>query len=208
MRIDQLTIKLVFLLVVLVSCEQKRKYWIYHNEIECYTSDETYVIPECNEPSSNSQKENNFRNSLKDLGIGIESYSNWLNAGTAWLSGSQLKKVTNIAMVREVIPVINLKLASNQNGSKSSDFSFALEQIQGEYLIDQGLTGKGVKIGIIDGGFLDANVKTALTHVFENEDVKAYKDYLTPRLEKYGGKKTMGCSLQRIPWRPNLAKRR
>ena len=190
MRIDQLTIKLVFLLVVLVSCEQKRKYWIYHNEIECYTFEETLIISECDELSSNSQKENNFRNSLKVLGIGIESYSNWLNAGTAWLSESQLKKVTNIAMVKEVIPVINLKLASNQNGSKSSDFSFALEQIQGEYLIDKGLTGKGVKIGIIDGGFLDANVKTALTHLFKNEDVKAYKDYLTPNMKQYGGKKS------------------
>lgn len=189
MRIDQSIIKLVFLLVVLASCEQKSKYWIYHDEIVCYNSDITQVNPECNEPHSKSINEDYFRNSLKDLGVTVESYSNWLNAGTSWLSQSELKKVTNMSIVREIIPVVNLKLASNQVGSKTSDISFALEQIQGQYLIGKGLTGKGVKIGIIDGGFLEANEKLALTHVFKNEAVKAYKDYLTPNMIRYGGSK-------------------
>jgi subtilisin family serine protease len=189
-RIDHLTIKLVFLLVVLVSCEQKRKYWIYHHEIECYNGDETLINPACDEPFSKSKKENDFRNSMKAFGIGIESYSNWLNAGTSWLSKLEFKKATNLSIVKEVIPVMNLKLASNQVSSKSSDFSFALEQIQGEYLVGKGLTGKGVKIGIIDGGFLDANEKTALSHVFKNESVKAYKDYLMPNMKRYGGTKS------------------
>ena len=190
MRINHLTIKLVFLLVVLVSCEQKRKYWIYLDDIECYNSEESDINPACYETPSKSKKENDFRNSMKAFGIGVEYYSNWLNAGTAWLSKSELENVTNSSIVKEVISVMNLKLTSNQLNSKSSDFSFALEQIQGAYLIDKGLTGKGVKIGIIDGGFLDANEKTALTHVFKNEGVKAYKDYLTPNRKQYGGTKS------------------
>ncbi|MFT7161741.1 MAG: subtilisin family serine protease [Bacteroidia bacterium] len=190
MRIDHLTIKLVFLFLVLVSCEQKRKYWIYHDEIECYNSDETHSNPTCDEFSSKSKKENDFRNSMKAFGIGVESHSNWLNAGTSWLSKSELKKVANLSIVKEVIPVTNLKLASNQVSPKSSDFSFALEQIQGEYLIGKGLRGKGVKIGIIDGGFLYANEKNALAHVFKKKAVKGYKDYLAPNMKRYGGTKS------------------
>lgn len=69
--------------------------------------------------------------------------------------------------------------------------SFALKQINGQAIIDQGLTGKGVKIGIIDGGFLSANNSPNLSGHFENNRVKYYKDFITPDLEAYQGSKGM-----------------
>ncbi|MFY0606176.1 MAG: S8 family serine peptidase [Cyclobacteriaceae bacterium] len=64
---------------------------------------------------------------------------------------------------------------------------FALEQIEAEKFIELGLNGAGVKVGIIDGGFLKANKDKSLSHFFENELVKSYKDYITPDMEEYGG---------------------
>ncbi|WP_425390580.1 S8 family serine peptidase [Ekhidna sp.] len=64
---------------------------------------------------------------------------------------------------------------------------FALEQINGHAIIDAGLSGKGVKVGIIDGGFLKANKSTSLEHVFENNLVAGYKDYLYPDAKPYSG---------------------
>ena len=58
--------------------------------------------------------------------------------------------------------------------------SFALEQINGQAIIEAGLTGKGVKVGIIDGGFLRADKSESLRHLFENGLVAGYKDYLDP----------------------------
>ena len=64
---------------------------------------------------------------------------------------------------------------------------FALEQINAQAIIDEGLTGRGIKIGIIDGGFLRANENASLNHFFENNLIAGYKDYLQPDSELYSG---------------------
>ena len=64
---------------------------------------------------------------------------------------------------------------------------FGLEQINGQAIIDAGLTGKGVKIGIIDGGFLRANKSESLKNLFENGQVAGYKDYLDPKAKDFAG---------------------
>ncbi len=74
-------------------------------------------------------------------------------------------------------------------GLLSQQLSFALEQIGGHALIEKGLSGKGVKIGIIDGGFLYANEDSSLSGHFSEGRVKYYKDFVTPDLTPYGGSK-------------------
>lgn len=69
----------------------------------------------------------------------------------------------------------------------SQSLSYALEQIEGEALISAGLNGSGVKIGIIDGGFLGANKAASLSDHFADDRVSFYKDYITPQLMAYGG---------------------
>lgn len=66
---------------------------------------------------------------------------------------------------------------------------FAVEQINGQAILDAGLTGKGVKVGVIDGGFLRADKSSSLAHLFENDQIAAYKDYLDPKAEDYSGKR-------------------
>lgn len=75
-------------------------------------------------------------------------------------------------------------LATEVKGKK---LSFALEQIEGQLMMDRGATGKGVKIGVIDGGFLKAPDSPSLQHLFENELIANYKDYITPDLPDFGG---------------------
>ncbi|GAB4231450.1 MAG: hypothetical protein Tsb0034_03820 [Ekhidna sp.] len=64
---------------------------------------------------------------------------------------------------------------------------FALEQINGQAILDEKLTGKGVKVGIIDGGFLKADKTESLAHLFEGEHIGGYKDYLEPEAEPFSG---------------------
>lgn len=70
----------------------------------------------------------------------------------------------------------------------AQQLGFALEQINGQAIIDAGLTGKGVKIGIIDGGFLRADDSESLKALFENGQVAGYKDYLDPEAAPFTGK--------------------
>jgi hypothetical protein len=59
------------------------------------------------------------------------------------------------------------------------EYSYALEQIKAHYLTDSmGLSGKNVKIGVIDGGFMDADAEPSLKHLVENNQIKFFQDYL------------------------------
>lgn len=189
MRINQLTIKIILLSLVLVACEKKRKYWIYIDTKGIESPINTHMSLAGDELSNKSTNEFSFIKAVKPLGVTIDYYSSWLNAGTSWLSESEFHQILNNDIVKEVVPVSNIQLSRNQYPSEGSDLSFALEQIKGDFFVNNGLNGRGVKIGIIDGGFLDADKKSALAHVFGNGSVKAYKDYLTPNMRQYGGSK-------------------
>jgi subtilisin family serine protease len=59
------------------------------------------------------------------------------------------------------------------------EYSYALEQIKAHYITDSmGLSGKGVKIGVIDGGFMDADAEPSLQHLIKNKQIKFFQDYL------------------------------
>jgi subtilisin family serine protease len=109
--------------------------------------------------------------------------SEWLNACTYTLNEDQRSAVTDAGGV--LTPMLSFAPAALAH--KVPILSFALEQIQANYFLKMGLTGKGVKIGIIDGGFLRADRDPTLSHLFQKGLVKSYKDYITPEMEAYGG---------------------
>lgn len=109
--------------------------------------------------------------------------SDWLAFCTFELTHKELKVLQKFhlqhSIVQQFIPQTTHEI--------SSTLGFALEQVKAEHFISKGLNGKGVKIGIIDGGFLGADKNESLTHFFQNGQIKYYKDYVTPDLEIYGG---------------------
>jgi subtilisin family serine protease len=64
---------------------------------------------------------------------------------------------------------------------------YALGQIEGEVLISAALNGAGVKIGIIDGGFLGAQKEPNLAVHFDEKRIRYYKDFISPEMTPYGG---------------------
>jgi len=171
---NHLAIKLVFLLLLQVSCEQKRKYWVYFDK---------------SDPSIYEVSGGVGHDGLATHGIALDYFSEWLNAGTAFLTTTEAEDLLTLSFVNEIHPALQLDFKPLSFSNEEMGLSFALEQIDGQYFSDRGLTGKGVKIGIIDGGFLEANKKDGLSHLFKNKQVKAYKDFITPELKEYGGSK-------------------
>jgi subtilisin family serine protease len=82
------------------------------------------------------------------------------------------------------IKLVFLFLSSSLFGQQ---LGFALEQINGQAIIDAGLTGKGVKVGIIDGGFMRADQAESLKEIFAKGLVVGYRDYVTPKSLPYSG---------------------
>lgn len=112
-----------------------------------------------------------------------ERCSDWLQACSYRLHGAQHSALAAQGVV--AWPVRAFTPASYD--ATAPILGFALEQVEAGAFLQKGLTGKGVKIGIIDGGFLKADRDPSLAHLFQKGLVKSYTDYITPDMEAYGG---------------------
>lgn len=107
--------------------------------------------------------------------------SKWLQACTVELTAAEAASL-------QILPTQRVRSFELTGApTDAAELGFALEQIEGQLLIDQGVTGKGVKIGIIDGGFLGATKDPSLGPFFEEDRVKWYKDFIDPSAEPFSG---------------------
>lgn len=161
--------KIVFLLIS-VSASGQNKYWVYLKDKgdSLSTLQLEYLQQSVNE---------NYINKLKDFGQ-TEITSRWLNAisinleDTCWIR--HMKKLSFVQSVEPIAIYATTSIPLAEEGKTS----MALEQIDGRKMQQAGYSGKGVKIGIIDGGFYKADTDEAL--VKSKMQVKAFRDYITP----------------------------
>jgi len=128
-----------------------------------------------------------YLDSLKYYHVQVVSQSRWLNAVSATIDSEMLEPLSTLDFVQEVQPLTSTIYLTTSSSVKVSQLGFALEQINGQVLIEQGLNGAGVSIGIIDGGFLKADQHKSLERFFVQNLVKGYRDYITPQSEPYSG---------------------
>ena len=162
----------------------QQKYWIYFNDLE-------QSISENSELNDETVCLNHHLDLLHTEGVEPVVKSYWLNAISTILSEHEVKRVKGLSYVKDITPVNrNLKIMSGAN-SEPPTFSRVLDQIQADTLIHLRLNGEGLKIGIIDGGFLEADKKQALNGIIENDRVVAYKNYIEKDITNpYNGSRT------------------
>ena len=68
-------------------------------------------------------------------------------------------------------------------------YSSVLRQVKADVLVENGLNGEGVDIGIIDGGFLDADNEKTLDDIFYEDQFKLYKDFTGHYPDAFQGQK-------------------
>ncbi|MEQ8688065.1 MAG: S8 family serine peptidase [Imperialibacter sp.] len=101
------------------------------------------------------------------------TWSKWFHAWSA--HGALDHMVDGVDSSRIVTPLKLLRSSFDE-----AALGFALEQIGAKAIIEDGLTGKGVKIGIIDGGFLGADENASLASIIADGRLKAFRNYLQP----------------------------
>ena len=99
---------------------------------------------------------------LSSLGIKVINKSRWLNSVSALCSKSDLIKIANLPFVDQIKPVAgytktsSLEYSDIDPSSRDFDYGNALEQIEQinvRELHEQGYTGNGVRILVMDTGF-------------------------------------------------------
>lgn len=71
-------------------------------------------------------------------------------------------------------------LASWEAEKANTAMSWAVMQTQPATFLEQGISGKGVRVGVIDAGFFKASENPYLTHLFQDSLVKEVRDFLIP----------------------------
>lgn len=121
------------------------------------------------------------RQQLLQFGLEPVVWSSWFNSWSAKSEG-----IVDMAGVDSVWLVTPLEMLATSVARPT--LGFALEQIGAKRIVEEGLTGKGVKIGIIDGGFLGAHKSDALAPLIEAGQPVAFRSYLEPNQnDPFGG---------------------
>ncbi len=99
---------------------------------------------------------------LTTMGLKIENESRWLNAVSVICSKTDLNRISRCPFVKKIEPVLGYKKLSlkkeNEIYPYSRDFDYGeaqaqIEQINVHLLHNQGYTGEGVRILLLDTGF-------------------------------------------------------
>ncbi|ALJ01420.1 S8 family serine peptidase [Rufibacter tibetensis] len=122
-----------------------------------------------------------YLDSLVNWGFTVSSVSKWLNAAVVTATPSQAIRLEEASFVQHLQPITGYFVPSQTATPFNPRFlGKALSQLKPEALLAAGLTGRGVKVGVIDAGFYEAPQKAGLQPLFENKRIIAYRDFVTP----------------------------
>ncbi len=163
----------------------QEKYWIYFNSKTGVKSEiQDSVVAQRNLPIYTPYLEE-----LEKMAVIPEVKSKWLNAITSIVTEEQIVFLNQLDYVKEIKPA--RKIASTHKAADTEEaiakYTTVLKQVKAEVLIENGLNGEGVDIGIIDGGFLDANTDRDLDDIFYEDQFKLYRDFTGEYPDPFGG---------------------
>ncbi len=119
--------------------------------------------------------------------------SKWLNATSAYLTPEQAQAAEALPFVLGVEPVGGYFLPARENLEPAA-YTLPLEQIDGLAFTKAGLTGKGVRVGVIDAGFTRVDRLAEFDHLMRSGRIKAQRDFINPEREDLFGSMTRGDS--------------
>lgn len=105
--------------------------------------------------------------------------SRWLNAVSVEADRVEQERLARLPFVQAVVPVAHLVAASAASDSAPA-LDKGFNQIGGRWAAQEGLTGKGVQIGLIDAGFLDADKAETFRTLFASGHIRAVRDFENP----------------------------
>jgi len=119
----------------------------------------------------------NYIDQISSLGITIKNESRWLNAISVICTLSDLERIAAFSFIKQIKPVVGHQKRSNieypdiSPHSRDFDYGNALEQIEQinvNELHEQGYTGSGVRILVMDTGFnLTHNAFTDINVIYQ-----------------------------------------
>lgn len=132
---------------------------------------------------------------LRQKNIPIITVSKWLNAVSVRLNKQQMAAVKTLGFVKSV-QSIQTSLHETSLSQETSDdpWRWAFNELDGSAIVSTQLSGKGVKVGVIDGGFKGADQSKFLSQMINGGRIVAMKDFVDPSIKSLFNPKRPGSS--------------
>lgn len=106
----------------------------------------------------------------------ITSY--WLNAYSTHLDSCQAINLKSSPYINSITPINSKIVITSNSNIQPYQLTKALDQLHADTLINLGLDGRNIKVGIIDAGFLDADKDVYLKGLIENNKIMGYQNFI------------------------------
>jgi len=142
-----------------------------------------------------------YIDSIRSTGAEVLTASRWFNSVTIKApTDSILQQIASFTFVKKDFLTRNMKSRKAKTADSCRAQYFTLKQSpsygvsewqtaihKGQYLHEQGFTGKGVTIAVLDAGFYHVDQLPAFTYLWDNNQILGTKDFVIAGSNVYNG---------------------
>jgi subtilisin family serine protease len=123
----------------------------------------------------------------------IVGESRWFNAVAVYANKEDILKVSQLEFVKDIVVIENdMQLASNKDEVavydqlSDDDLRPQLKRMGGEWFINSGINGKGLRIAVFDGGFPGVDTHASFEHLRTNNQIIKTWNFPKKKEDVYG----------------------
>lgn len=193
---------LLFSFLLFNACFSQEKYWVYLTD-----KDGVEFNPHSyfDQKAINRRIKNNiplnhitdrplqpdYQNKIASIADSICGHTRWFNAIACKLTPQQFLEIQNLNFVKEITPMITKTVFAGGNSYKELHkgeqdlLEGQIASMHGKEFTKKGLTGKGIRICIIDAGFPDVNTSQVFKHIRDNNRIIKTWDFKKNKADIY-----------------------
>ncbi len=148
---------------------------------------------------------------VENLSEEVIGETRWFNALAVQASPENIERIARLSFVKEIVPIETYVLLTSYEKSDSIDLDAFLSNItdtlmnvhkqlrrmQGEFFVEAGIDGKGIRIAVFDAGFPKVDVHQAFKHLRDNHLIIKTWNFPLKKENVYGwnshGTMTLSC---------------
>lgn len=153
----------------------------------------------------------NYVHQVELLSDEVIGETRWFNALSVHASPENIKRIACLPFVKEIIPIetYGMMTADNETeyevldaflseaGDSVTEVHKQLRRMQGEFFVEAGIDGKGIRIAVFDGGFPKVDTHPAFKHLRDNNLIVKTWNFPLKKEDVYGwnshGTMTLSC---------------
>jgi serine protease AprX len=182
---NRYTTTLLLILITNLSILSQNKYWVflndkknieydYHAYLDQKAIDRRLKINYSLNDFTDLPVNKDYVKDLNQYVIEITGKSRWFNAIACFIDYDQLSTIEDLPYVKEIQKMHYHQVLTSYDSISIGEKNLLkgqLESLEGDLFTQKDITGKGVRICVIDGGFKKANISKSLEHLYTNNQI-------------------------------------